>query len=54
MSGDIVIQIIAKPSGDVSVAGNCTDLALVNLILDKIKNQIITARPKEPSLIERL
>ena len=54
MTNKIIIQIVASEDGSVNVSGNTTDLALINLLLDKLKNQLITARPKEPSLIERV
>lgn len=49
-----VIQIILSEDGSVSVNGNTTNLSLINWIIDKVKLQLLTAKPKEPSLIETL
>jgi len=49
---DTIIQIICKENGDIAVNGNCRDLARIVFIIEKLKLSILTAKPKEPSLIQ--
>lgn len=54
MIGKIIIHIEATPEGNIAMSSNTTDLGLVNFILDKLKFQIISAKPKEPSPIQKV
>lgn len=50
---ETVIQIVVKENGDCHVGGNTNNLEKINWILDRVKLQILTAKPKEPSLIQK-
>lgn len=50
---DTILQIVVKENGDCHVNGNTTNLEKINWIIDRVKLQMLNARPKEPSLIQK-
>lgn len=52
---NVIIQIVYEPeSRNLQMSGNTTDINLINMMLDKLKLQLLLAKPKEPSLIHTL